>query len=142
MRHRGHTVAIKSGPNWGNSSQIRRMKDDFKKAAQTLRTGNTNLDIVAINGCCYGRSRNPDKGDYYKYCGQQFWEFISGNSDLYLQIVKPLGFSAKQRNLEFDDNYAEIVNKFTAEFSNRFAPSGQIDWDKLVRFNSSASAAT
>jgi len=35
-------VAIKSGPDWGNSSQIRRMKEDFRKAQQTLRTGNLN----------------------------------------------------------------------------------------------------
>ncbi len=21
--------------------------------------------------------KNPDKGDYFKYCGQRFWEFIS-----------------------------------------------------------------
>jgi len=27
-----HIVTIKSGPNWGNSSQIQKMKDDFKTA--------------------------------------------------------------------------------------------------------------
>ena len=26
-----YILAIKSGPNWGNSSQIRKMKEDFKK---------------------------------------------------------------------------------------------------------------
>jgi len=68
-------IAIKSGPNWGNSSQIRKMKDDFRKAQKTLRTSNSNLHIVAVNGCCYGRDSKPDKGDYFKYCGQTFWEF-------------------------------------------------------------------
>jgi len=33
-------------------------------------------NIVAVNGCCYGRDNRPDKGDYLKYCGQRFWEFI------------------------------------------------------------------
>ncbi|NIA30598.1 MAG: cytosolic protein, partial [Actinobacteria bacterium] len=65
-------VSIKSGPNWGNSRQIAKMKDDFKKAQKILRTSNSKLHIVAVNGCCYGRDNNPDKGDYYKYCGQRF----------------------------------------------------------------------
>jgi hypothetical protein len=130
-------LAIKSGPNWGNSSQIRKMKDDFRKAQQTLRTSNSKLHIVAINGCCYGRNTKPDKGDYFKYCGQAFWEFISGNPDLYLEIIEPLGHSAKQRNSEFFKEYSQIVNKFTSEFSDEFVINGVINWDALVQFNSS-----
>jgi len=130
-------IAIKSGPNWGNSSQIRKMKDDFRKAQKTLRTSNSNLHIVAVNGCCYGRDSKPDKGDYFKYCGQTFWEFISGNPNLYLKIIEPLGYSAKQRNSEFYKEYAQIVNKFTSEFSDKFVINGAINWDALVQFNSS-----
>ena len=48
-------VNIKSGPNWGNSSQIAKMKSDFKTAAKTLRTSNSRIQVVAVNGCCYGR---------------------------------------------------------------------------------------
>jgi DNA modification methylase len=29
--------------------------------------------------------------DYLKLCGQEFWEFISGNINLYVEIVEPLG---------------------------------------------------
>src|SRR4030043_23368 len=36
-----YIVAIKSGPNWGNSSQVRKMREDFRKAKQTLRTSNS-----------------------------------------------------------------------------------------------------
>lgn len=133
-----YIIAIKSGPNWGNSSQIRKMREDFKKAQQTIRTGSSRIHIVAVNGCCYGRDNKPDKGDYYKYCGQKFWEFISGNSDLYLKIVKPLGYTARQRHTEFLKEYARIVNKFTIEFSEDFVVDGKIDWDALVRFNSAA----
>lgn len=131
-----YIVAIKSGPNWGNSSQIRKMKEDFRKAKQTLRTSNSKLNVVAINGCCYGRNTKPDKGDYYKYCGQVFWEFISGNPDLYLRIIKPLGSAAKEKNAEFQREYTQIVNRFTSEFSERFAVNGEINWDALVQFNS------
>lgn len=88
--------AIKSGPNWRNSSQIRKVQDDFRRAKQTICTSNSQLHVVAVNGCCYGRTVNPDKGDYFKYCGQKFWEFISGNPDLYLKIIKPLGYSPRE----------------------------------------------
>jgi len=132
-----YIVAIKSGPNWGNSSQIRKMQDDFRKAKQTIRTSNSNLHVVAVNGCCYGRNTKPDKGDYFKYCGQEFWEFISGYNDLYLKIIKPLGYSAREKNDESQEEYAQIVNRFTLEFSEKFVINGEINWDTLVRFNSS-----
>ncbi len=132
-----YIVAIKSGPNWGNSSQIAKMRSDFKTASKTLRTSNSNLQLIAINGCCYGRDNNPDKGDYFKYCGQRFWEFISGDPNLYTEIVEPLGHMAKEKNAEFLMSYAKMLNKFTNEFFTNFCKeSGDIDWDKLVRFNS------
>ncbi len=134
-----YIVAIKSGPNWGNSSQIRKMRDDFLKAKQTIRTSNSNIHVIAVNGCCYGRNAKPDRGDYNKYCGQKFWDFISGNSELYLNIIKPLGYSAREKNDEFQAEYAQIVNRFTLEFSEKFVTNGEIDWDSLVRFNSAES---
>ena len=132
-----YIVAIKSGPNWGNSSQVRKMREDFRKAEQTIRTSNSKLHVVAVNGCCYGKESKPDKGDYFKYCGQKFWDFISGNTDLYLKIIKPLGYSAKEKNEEFNEEYAQMINKFTQEFSEKFVTNGKIDWNALVQFNSS-----
>jgi hypothetical protein len=133
-----HIVSIKSGPNWGNSSQIAKMVNDFNTAKKTLRTSNSNLQIIAVNGCCYGKSKKWDYGTHFKYCGQRFWEFISGNKDLYLEIIEPLGHKAKERNEEFQKSYSKMINKFTKEFSNEFCmDSGEIDWEKIVRFNSS-----
>ncbi len=133
-----YIVNIKSGPNWGNSSQISKMVSDFKVAKKTLRTSNSGLIIVAINGCCYGRDNNSDKGDYFKYCGQKFWEFISGETNLYIEIIEPLGHNAKEKNDEFLKSYSQMINKFTREFGNEFCNrSGAIEWEKLVIFNSS-----
>lgn len=131
-----YIVTIKSGPNWGNSGQIRNMRDDFLKAKQTIRTSNSRLHVIAINGCCYGRNTKPDRGDYFKYCGQKFWEFVSGNHDLYLEIIEPLGHSAKQKNDEFYEEYSQIINRFTQEFSEKFVINGEINWDILVQYNS------
>ena len=112
------------------------MKEYFSKAKRTIRTSNSKIIVEPINGCCYGRDKNPDKGEYYKYCGQVFWEFISGDTDLYIDIIEPLGAKAKERNDEFFDAYAVVINKFTKDFSERFCIDGRINWEELVRFNS------
>lgn len=134
-----YVVTIKSGPNWGNASQIEKMRSLFKTAAKTIRTSNSKIVVVAVNGCCYGRDNTPDKGDYHKLCGQRFWEFISGDAPLYTGIIIPLGHLSKERNEEFLKSYAEMINRFVREFANDFClENGAINWQKLVEFNSKA----
>ena len=128
-----YIVNIKSGPNWGNSSQVKKMQSDFKAAQKTLRTSNSQIVVHAINGCCYGIDNKPDKGDYFKYCGQTFWEFISGNENLYSEIIEPLGHKAKEQNDEFQRSYARMINQSSKYFCDK---NGDIDWNKLVEFNS------
>lgn len=134
-----YIVSIKSGPNWGNSRQVAKMRDDFRKAKRVLATSGGRGPIEAVNGCCYGRNSRPNKGDYMKLCGQKFWELISGSNNLYTDIVEPLGHQAKLRNDEFLQAYAVIVNKFTQEFMNNFCDDGAINWQRLVQFNSGKS---
>ena len=76
-----YIVSIKSGPNWGNSSQIAKLRDNFAAAIRVIRQGNRTANVIAVNGCCYGRETRPDKGEYFKYCGQEFWELISDDVD-------------------------------------------------------------
>jgi len=126
-----YIVNIKSGPNWGNSSQIKKMINDFTSAKRTLRTSNSHLEVVAVNGCCYGRDNKPDKGDYYKYCGQRFWSFISGDENLYTDIIEPLGHNARIRNDEYNLLHTKMINKFTKDFSAEFCKeTGEINWEK------------
>jgi hypothetical protein len=133
-----YIVTIKSGPNWGNSSAVKKLKTDFTSAQRTLRTSNSQLNIRSVNGCCYGICNKPDRGDYFKFCGQKFWEFISGNTNLYCDLIEPLGHLARERNDEFLIQYANKKNTLIREFTNNFCTvTGAIDWDKLVRFNSS-----
>ena len=135
-----YIVSIKSGPNWGNSSQIAKMRDNFSKAKRILGTNvYSQINIVAVNGCCYGKESRPNKGDYLKLCGQQFWSFISGNESLYTEIIEPLGHKAKEKNDQFFNEYSKVVNKFTMEFMQAFCLEGEILWEKIVQFNSSDS---
>ncbi|WP_299983168.1 PmeII family type II restriction endonuclease [Desulfobacula sp.] len=133
-----YIVSIKSGPNWGNSSQIKKMKDNFRKTKRILGTNvATSTNVIAVNGCCYGKDNVPDKGEYLKLCGQYFWEFVSGNANLYTEIVEPLGHKAKEKNDQFYIEYAKVINKFSMEFMGMFCDSsGEILWEKVVKFNS------
>jgi hypothetical protein len=131
-------VEIKSGPHWGNASQIAKMIQNFEAAKQTLRAEYPDTEIVAVNGCSYGRDNKPaKKAGYWKLCGQDFWSFISGNDELYTEIIEPLGHQAVQKNEEFVEAYAQIVNKFTYEFTGLYCASdGTIDWARIVRLTS------
>ena len=131
-----YIVSIKSGPHWGNSGQIKKMRESFKTASRVIRQRNGSVQVVAVNGCCYGRQGKPDKGDYFKYCGQQFWAFISGQPEFYTQIIEPISHRAKARNEDFIGRYADVWDKFTSEFISLFSVDGKIQWDIIVRMNS------
>lgn len=137
-----YVVAIKSGPNWHNGDQLKKLIDQFNTARRRAATsGGRSSNLVCVNGCCYGRSREASEyksnGNYYKICGARFWELISGEANLFVDIVEPLGHEAEAKNNEFKEAYGALVNKFEGEFIRDFCKAnGTIDWDKLVKFNS------
>lgn len=132
-----YIVSIKSGPKWANAAQLAKMKDHFRKAKVVLRQNGSVKNVVAVNGCCYGRDSKPDKGDYFKYCGERFWTLISGDPNLYLDLIEPLGHKAKLRNEEFQIEYAKATNRFAKLFIDEYClPDGSIDWEKIVKLNS------
>lgn len=139
---KAYIVSIKSGPNWGNSDQIGRMRTNFKAAKKILRRERKTTKIVAVNGCMYGKDNKPHKVDrrdeeksYYKFCGQEFWELITGDDSLYQQIVVPIDKEAKKRDENFRNAYNAKVNELTKEFSQTYLTvSGYINWKKIIDF--------
>lgn len=131
-----YIVSIKSGPNWGNADQQKKMRENFAFAIQNIYKNHPTMPIMAVNGCCYGQEMVTNKGSYLKYCGQDFWEFISGISDLYKQIIEPLGFNAKARNEQFMYEYAKIITNLTVQFAQEFCDDGAINWNRVLEFNS------
>ncbi|WP_343704064.1 PmeII family type II restriction endonuclease [Chitinophaga sp.] len=136
-----YLVAIKSGPAWGNDSQVKKLIDQFDTARKRLATSGSRVDTICVNGCCYGKSKPETeykKGNYYKMCGARFWELISGEKDLYVNLIEPLGKDADEMDLLFRTSYDNLVNRLDREFLIDFCKeNGAIDWEKLVRFNSS-----
>lgn len=142
-----YIVSIKSGTSWGNHDQINAMKNNFKKAKILLREQGVTSEIIAVNGCMYGRDSNPLKNTtnrgskleepdkvYYKYAGQVFWHFISQDEDLYQEMIVPIGEEAQQQDETFKKVYHQKVNEFTHQFMQGFMTDHQIDWAKLLAF--------
>ncbi len=135
-----YLVSIKSGPNWGNSSQHKRLAEDLHNAVRRVRQARTALHAEPVLGICYGRQRTTyTKAGYLRVVGQSFWHFISISEDprLYIDIVQPLGHRAHEHNAQYLNERAKIINRFTQELITDFCTAdGAIDWERLVEFNS------
>lgn len=131
-----YVVSIKSGPNWSNSSSMKEQIANFMKASRVYRTSGNKLPFAAIEGCCYGKVHS-EKNSHTKICGQEFWEFISGSSTLYTDIIEPLGTDATAKNEEYKKKYDQKITLFTCEFSKEYCDGqGNINWNKIVEMNS------
>jgi len=132
-----YIVSIKSGLNWGNSSQHKKLQQDFADCLRRLKQSNAKTNYQPVLGICYGKSKSKYTDHYYRVVGQSFWHLISGNENLYLEIIEPIGYRAQEKNLDYLESRAAVFNRLTKEFTERFChENGMIDWESLVKFNS------
>jgi len=131
-----YLISIKSGPNWGNSSQQKRQEENFKNSVRVIKQINHRANVQPVLGICYGKTKTSFLRGYMKAVGQNFWYLISENENLYTQIIEPLGYKAREHNEDFKKRNEQIENQFTQEFLKNFCENGVIDWKKLVEFNS------
>lgn len=132
-----YLVQIKSGINWGNSSQHKQLATDFEKAKPHILANNPHLAVQPVIGSCYGKRKTKTSKGILKLCGQSFWHFISDDPLLYIKIIEPIGKEAKKHNSDFDDARAGLINKLSPMFVQQFCfPNGAINWEKLLQLNS------
>lgn len=133
-----YIVSVKSGPNWGNSSQHRRLLQDFSEAERRLRQSHHIQTVQKVLGICYGKTKTAlTNSGYIKVVGQNFWTLISENKNLYTDIIEPLGYKAKEHNEDFLEKRGSVSNLLTKKFIDEFCdPSGTINWQKLIEWNS------
>ncbi|HGJ67534.1 TPA: cytosolic protein, partial [bacterium] len=116
-----YLVSLKSGLNWGNSSQWKALEADFKNAVKILKQSLHITNVECILGVCYGKSKTTiKKGIMLQVCGQNFWYMLTGNEAFYKDIIQPLGYKAKESNESFETKKSELINKFTGEFISDF----------------------
>ena len=133
-----YIISIKSGPNWGNSSQHKKLSEDFNVAEKRLKQSSHVKSVQKILGICYGNAKDSqmDAG-YKKIMGQSFWTFISNDPNLYIDIIEPVGYRAKYHDDQFNIEKGKIINLLTKEFIDKFCDQdGNIDWQRLIKANS------
>ena len=133
-----HVVSIKSGTNWGNSSQHAKLALDFSNAERRLRQSAHVKTVLKVLGICYGRTKTVSTNSgYVKVVGQNFWTFISGNQNLYIDIIEPVGYRAREHNDVYLRELDRITNLLTKLFIDQYCTiEGVIDWPKLLKANS------
>lgn len=132
-----YVVSVKSGTNWGNSSQQNKLEQDLKNAVARLKQSQRATNVQPVLGICYGKTKTSYLRGYMKAVGQNFWYLISENKVLYTDIIEPIGFRAKEHNDAFLIEKGKAANRFTRLFLDQSCDSsGAINWTKLVMFNS------
>lgn len=132
-----YIVSIKSGTNWGNSSQHKKLKEDLEKAVIRVKQSHHVRNVQSVLGICYGKTKTSFLHGYQKVVGQTFWFLISDNEELYKEIIEPIGYRAKEHNEIFLKEKSRVVNRFSKQFLDFYCfENGDINWDKLVEFNS------
>jgi len=132
-------ISVKSGPNWGNSSQVGKLQQDFTAAYGRFANRKLKKQFRALLGHCYGRKRSEPGGKriYATRSGQEFWEEMTGDPEFYVKLITLMRDYPVAHRTIYDKEWDKGINRFEREFLNDFSkPDGAIDWEKLVRFNS------
>jgi hypothetical protein len=130
-------IAMKSGPNWGNSAQLNKQNLDFIALQSRLYKLQKKFDPVIGHG--YGRLNKQPKGKIYRNSsGQVFWTELTGDSDFYLKLIRLMKDEPQKHRPAYKLAWDAAINRFTGEFITEFCnDKGMIDWEKLAAYVSS-----
>ena len=131
-------VAVKSGPNPFNSSQVKRQSDEFATLRRRLSKLHKQFDPVL--GHAYGKKQTPPTRTkiYRDVSGQRFWEELTGDSNFFVKLIQLMDDTVIARHRgEYRAEWQKAVNRYVREFTTDFCRGdGSIDWEKLLEFNS------
>lgn len=132
-------LQIKSGSNWGNADQQRRLKQNFKEAKDRFLNRKIEKEFKAVLGICYGRTKGEpnDKRIHTIQSGQAFWEQITGDPNFYLDLLHYMEDYPYIHRRDYKVAWDKAVNRFIKKFSDDFADEdGNINWNKILEINS------
>lgn len=122
-------VQIKSGPNWGNAEQRRRMEDSFKRAKQAFRADNPIGHVICVEGCCYGKNQDKDLGSHRKIVGMRFWQLVSQWDECSTAIMDLLEEFATNGLAQLKPSTIDTLVRYLED--NDYVVKGRIDWRAL-----------
>ena len=124
-------IQIKSGPNWGNSSQRRKLEADFNTARRTIIQGDSTQVIRCVEGICYGSSRTKYLGSHWQLIGNHFWYDISGWDGTAQAVLSVIGLHAENGLADAREQAKkELVSYLNAE--GVVSPDGYVKWETLL----------
>ncbi len=133
-----YAVAVKSGTSVFNADSKKRQEQNFAAAAKLAKQAKARYE--AIIGYGYGKKRMTGKGVpkmYQELAGQEFWAELTGEDDFYLKIIQFMGELPEKYLEDYQKSYNNAMNRLLKQFTTEFCKdTGEIDWDKLVKFNS------
>ncbi len=130
-------ISVKSGKNIFNAQSSKGQSSEFE--ALQARLKKLGKQFLPYIGYGYGRKAAPKKATVVdRVAGEKFWNLLTGEQDFYLRIadaigVHSIGHGAVYRKA-FDHKCNSLVKEFCADF---VAADGTIQWNKIVKFNSS-----
>lgn len=129
-------IAVKSGKNIFNVQSNKQQNTEFAALEARLRKDKKALHKIV--GYAYGRKSPASKdGSVIKIAGQAFWQEITGETDFYKRIILLLGRRADPLRTEFEKAYSEKRGSLEKAFHSEYTDAGgQIDWEKLIAYNS------
>ncbi len=127
-----HMIQIKSGVNWGNSSQKKKLKDNFNSATRVLRQGNTQIDVRCIEGVCYGKSSRSDKGSHIQLVGNEFWYDISDWNETAYAIMEVIRKHTGNGMVELRENARRKIVQYLKD-EGIVLPNNELDWKALLK---------
>ena len=122
-------IQVKSGRNWGNSSQQKKLKENFASATKVLRQG-SRIQVRCVEGICYGPSETKDKGSHIRIVGNDYWADVCGWRDAGRYILHIVGSHAGNGMHDLKARACEDIVSYFRETDicdNR----GRVNWDRL-----------
>ena len=124
-------MQIKSGQNWGNSSQHSALRNAFKNATIVLRQGGDSLNVRCVEGICYGKSGIKDLGTHLRIVGHSFWEDISDWEGTAHGVLAIVGKHASNGLHDIREEACRTMSVFLRE-SGAVRPDDKVNWPNLL----------
>jgi hypothetical protein len=133
-------IAVKSSPNWGNSSQWEQLRSDLSTLQVKLRALDKHFEPIAGHGS--GQAAGWYKNYIRKVSGQAFWHEISGDPHFYLRLMRAIDRTPPEFAAVFEEARSKALEAYVREFRAAFCGlDGAIDWERWVVLNSGPKVA-
>lgn len=126
-------IQVKSGRNWGNSSQVKQLKRNFEKASRVLKQGGSVKYVRCIEGISYGKRQRRHLDSHERIVGADFWQEISGWGGLYCALMATVGKHAGNGLQDAKSKTVEKVVDFMRK-EKLLEQEDKINWEKLILF--------